>query len=432
MSVSSRAEQAELHLRRGELEASALAWEAAAVETPQGQGTYALAASHAAQAARARLALGQLRRAHTLAQRWLALAPDTDPVASGLLTVVLASIARWRADPAQATALLRGLEDAHASASLQIDVLHERARIALATGSPTGALAFVEAASELADAAGDLARLGETRLLDAEARLVAGAWPAVVAATGSLARQARAAGDPWTEGRALTLLGAALVEQRDYRRAQPTHTAALRLHQQTGHRPGAAASTGGLALCHLGLGAPAQGAQLLNQAIRLCAVLEDPAAEAAWRVQLDRTLVTLERAELRIQELLRFVEVVRALGDEAWEAALLRNLGEACREILDHERALGWYTAALASSERRQDLLGQSLDLTEVGRTLLTLGKPDEARGHLLEALKLPVPPDAPHLALARTALDQVQRRLGAAEPPVSPVQGARSASSIA
>lgn len=389
---------ARAHLAKGELEAAASAFE----QAMQGSASPEEALTACAEAARLRLALGQVKRANALVERALRGLPDTDAGRRRPFLILLSALYRWRGMPDTAQEVLSRAAPAapaNTPGPIEVDALLEQTQILLARGLLQPALALAESASAAARPL-DPPAPAEAALVLAQCQLTLGLLAPAAAAASTLAKRARELGDPYTEGRALTVLGAALVEQRDYRRALPAHTNAVRLHQQSGHRPGFAASMGGLGLCHLGLGAPAQGVQCLNQAIRLCAALEAPAAEAAWRVHLDAALVRLERTELRIQELHRFIEVVRALRDEAWEAALRCELGLCYRDILDHAEAARCFDASLTLSRRRADPHTTCIDLTHLAESLLALGRPDEALTLLNEALELPQ--DPAHLARAK------------------------------
>jgi tetratricopeptide (TPR) repeat protein len=164
----------------------------------------------------------------------------------------------------------------------------------------------------------------ELRLVRSAAALHAGDLPRAAALAGAAARSAHQVGDACAEARAWTLAGRALLDARDYARAQAAHTAGLALHRALGCLPGVAASLGGLGLCDLatGHGVAARGAQRLTQAATLAAELADDRAEAAWRTHLDHALAILGRTEQRTAELRRFREVVRRLGDLNWEGSL--------------------------------------------------------------------------------------------------------------
>lgn len=232
--------------------------------------------------------------------------------------------------------------------------------------------------------------IGRDALARGDAR---GALPALQRAL----KSARASGDPLAEAWALTELGRACVEVRLYPKARALHETALRLHTRADDRPGAAASLGGLGLCYLGTGAPADGVRRLNQAIVLCAELGDLAAESAWRAHLDGALVLLEREEHRIVELRRWIEVARQLGDAGLQAALHCELGNSLRSVRDPTAALVAYGSALALSETRGDPGAQAIDHANLGRAHRELGDEASAREAFRRALEL-CPADRPAL----------------------------------
>lgn len=216
------------------------------------------------------------------------------------------------------------------------------ATVALHHGDPAPALALPPGAVE-------------HDLLRAEALLAAGDLRRAAAHAQSLVKRARALQQPVDEARALTLLGRALVDLRDYRSGRVAHEAALALHRISGDLGGVAASTGGLGLCAMGTGSLARGTQLLLQAITACADSEAWAAEAAWRAHLDDALVLLEREEMRADQLVRYVEVVRLLGDAARERTLLQTLAVTRRAVNDRPGAVEAWEALARAHERAGD-----------------------------------------------------------------------------
>ncbi|MCA9560926.1 MAG: hypothetical protein KC583_20400, partial [Myxococcales bacterium] len=164
-----------------------------------------------------------------------------------------------------------------------------------------------------------------------------------------------------------------------------------------------------LGLCKLGTGGTADAVPLLTRAIDGCRATGDLPAEAAWRAHLDHALVLLQRTEWRARELRRFVEVVRALGDEAGTASLLCELGNTLREVRDLEGSAAAHAASLAISEARGDAHAASIDHANLGWTALAADDLDAAHAAFRRALELAAP-DAPHrpaVAEILTRLDQ-------------------------
>jgi tetratricopeptide (TPR) repeat protein len=310
--------------RQGRLGAAARAWAAAGD------------AVGLARAARLHARLGRLDLAAAALDRARALGPDTDDV-----RLATAALALHRGRPADAEAAA-GAVAPDAAPDVRADALGLLAEAAEARGR------LDEAQRLLADAApagADARRAVRLRV----ARLLVGTGdPGAVRAVQALVADARAAGDAPTEADALTALGRALVDRRDYARAWPAHQGALALHGRTGDRLGAAASLGGLGLCRLGTRAVAEAASHLQRAVSLCAEAGAPAAEAAWRTHLDEVLVLLDRAEWRARELERFVAIVRELDDPVRLVRLLRALGDVHTELLRPDRAEPWYAEAAA------------------------------------------------------------------------------------
>lgn len=126
----------------------------------------------------------------------------------------------------------------------------------------------------------------------------------------------------------MSMLGRAYVELRDYPRARAAYATALLAHQAARDVEGTILCLGGLGLCALGLGAPADAAQHLQQAIALCERSRNAPAELAWHPHLDAALAQLHRGALRIPRLTRWVALLDAAGQTSAAAEITVRLAE--------------------------------------------------------------------------------------------------------
>jgi len=278
-----------------------------------------------------------------------------------------------------------------------------------AEGAPDLPLLTARARSFAGDAVGARAALsGATgvgaSLARAEVELRDGRWIEARAAAQAALKAARAAQDPAGTADAMTLLGNALVELRDYDRARPFLDAALAAHQAASCAPGSRECLGGQGLIAFGTGLPALAGQKLTLAVTLAAEGDALAAEARWRAHLDDVIVHLQREEWRIRELERYIEVCGRLGDTTREAALWCELGNTLRRLKRAPEAVPALERALALSRAAEDAPTQSVDLANLGQALIEAGDPVAAAARLQEALTLG-PTDAPHLAVAAATL---------------------------
>lgn len=378
---------------------------AAQEERTAAQGPPADRVAAMVRAARLRIQSGHTARAAKLLEAARAHAQGLDdPMLAAHVTAALGRLYAVQARPGTAADLLAQAvatwRDAGASAPL-VQALVDLADVWFGQGRTDAALALLTEATQLASTPAQQRAITLTRALEQ----VRQGDVRVVSTLQRLARDAKEDGDTLLEGQALTALGRALVDQRDYLRGRAAHQAALPLHAATGHRAGAAASLGGLGLCRLGADAPADAVQLLTQAVKRCAETHDLAAEAAWRTYLDDALVRLDRSEWRARELERFIEVTRQLGDEAWTASLCSALGSTWHDVRDGRAAQTWHTRALAISEARQDTSAMAVDHANLGLAALLLGDPGQAAQALATARALDA--EAPVVATLEAALSR-------------------------
>lgn len=323
----------------------------------------------------------QLRTGQTRAA--LAALRDSDgPEAAALRAAALT-------DLGNGLAALQALEHAEGAAELPFVLARARSLVGDAAGARAALSGTTGAACLLASAE---VELRDGRCVDARA-----------AAQAAL-KAARAAQDAAATADAMTLLGNALVELRDYDRARPFLDAALAAHQAAGCAPGSRECLGAQGLIAFGTGLPALAGQKLTQAVTLASEGDALAAEARWRAHLDDVIVHLQREEWRVRELERYLEVCARLGDKTREAALWCELGNTLRRLKRAPAAIAALERALALSREAGDAATQSVDLANLGQALLEAGDPDAAAAQLREALTLG-PTDAPHLAVAAATL---------------------------
>jgi tetratricopeptide (TPR) repeat protein len=376
---------------QGALRAAATAWSRAAKAASRADDR----ANCVIAAARCVLWMGQASRAIEMAESVLSHMPDHTGPARALIARAQTFTGDFAA--ARTATLAAATELGEDDGAAWLDIAHAQATL----GDPDACVrALAKASAGTAPASRrDVTLCRYALRLDASA----------IQSLQRLAAIARRDGAVLVQAQAMTLLGRAHVELRDYTRGRAMHGAALSMHRSCGHMPGVIASLGGLGLCALGTAATAQGIQHLNQAIQLARELHALPAEGAWRVHLDEALVILDRGEWRVKELTRFIEVVHQLDDAAWEASLWCALGHTQREVRDHEAALAAYRHALEISEARSDDQAASIDLASIGLCHQALGRSIEALDAFDRAIARAPFADAPHVIEALAARDALR-----------------------
>lgn len=343
--------------------------------------------------ARCHTALGQRALAAEAADRAVDRGQDAADPDAGSPAVLAFVATTWRGVGSAHTArqlAVRALTWARAAEhpATEVDALVELALAHLDGAGPAAvAPALLDEALDLARTHRLPARHWEARFARALATLVVQGPHAALPGLRRIATQAQKGSLRHVEAQALTALGRAHVELRDYDAGFTAHTAALERHRATGHRPGTAASLAGLGLCAMGTGDPAWGAQRLTQAIAMFTEVGNKAAEAAWRAHLDDALVLLQRSERRLSELERFIAVVTELGDTAWAAELHRRRGLVFLEVSDTDRALQALDQGLALARTLDDPVLQADSHAARAQVLLHLERFEQAAAALTTAL---------------------------------------------
>lgn len=366
---------------RGALVDAVVAWRNLAVVGDAGVAARALG-----RAARLLLVIGRRGRAEASLQAAERAARAAGAVALERLGGVRAAFLLHAGDAAGAIVLARAALAA-ASPDERVDALLDLSRALVDAGRSDEALAVLDDASRAC--AGSSVSALQVQVGDGVARIARGDVDEAARRLSGVPAAAAREGLFGVQADALTALGRCAVDQRDYARARSLHEAALALHTRHGNRPGVVASLGGLGLCRLGTRLEAEGASYLQRAIRLCAELDAPAVESAWRAHLDAALVLLDRAEWRAIELRRWLEVVRRVRDAKQEAVLLRALAGTLHEVRRDDDALVTWHEARTASAALGDTAGQVDALRGVARTLARLGRADEATAYEAEAQAL-------------------------------------------
>ena len=199
---------------------------------------------------------------------------------------------------------------------------------------------------------------------------------------------ARAAGDQLAEAVSLTDLGQVLQATGDFEAAIAGHRQALAIFRTVGSRFDEAD-----ALCQLGFAAWSTGdfavaRSLSQEALELFRSLGDKLGQT-WALAglslVEQTAGNYAAAAASLGQALR---LDRDLGSRHGEVKTLNRLGELSTAAGDYEQARGHHGQALAIARDLGAAAEEATALAGIGRSLLP-GRPDEAAGHLRQALAI-------------------------------------------
>ncbi|MBN1420303.1 MAG: CHAT domain-containing protein, partial [Planctomycetes bacterium] len=276
------------------------------------------------------------------------------------------------------------------------DVLRAKGDANGARASYEGALAALDGEASAADAeraaaaervrANILADLGSLR---AERGDLRGAHRAFLHA----ARAARGLGDADEIARALANLGNLALRQGNAPRALAEFRLALQAHRE-GKRRDPSREAVFLEDVGLALGEIGEREQALASYRKALDVLAGAEGREADRARARNGLKVAallrdgDRARAREQcESAR--EILERIGDRGLLAAAVNNLGNLRADAGEHEEAVALFRRSLALRDPAADPLGRAICLSNLGESLLELGRRDEARAAVDEALGL-------------------------------------------
>ncbi|WP_245563539.1 AfsR/SARP family transcriptional regulator [Longispora albida] len=179
--------------------------------------------------------------------------------------------------------------------------------------------------------------------------------------------------------------GQFLLESHRFAEAVGPFERAIEIRKASGNEALAVAQSS-LGLAHLATGDLEQASAHLEDAMRTYEQ-EGNGPGSAYALEI-LAIIAQRREDIPAARgyLERALVMARESGQTRREGSVLHTLGEISRQEGDFEAALGWFGAALPIRRQVGDSGREALDLQYIGEAHLRLGRPAEAREHLLLA----------------------------------------------
>lgn len=351
--------------------------------------------------AQVRSALGELTRAHLLAQRTPGRFSFHD-----LLSAYAGAQATEVDSEAERAAALHRLLDHHLHTAYQAALLLNPMRdtITLAPAAPgvvaerfedyRQAWAWFE--REFPALRAVIARAEETRsdshawqipwtlanFLDRQGR-----WHDWIVVQRTALVAAERSGDRGARAHAHRALGQACTLLRSFADAEHHLRCALELERQVGNRPGQAGVHRALALMRDAQGRHADALRDGEQALELYRELDHVAGQAGALNQIGWYHCQLGHHRQALEYCEQALALHRKLGDRTGEASTLDSLGYARHHLGDHQGAVTAYREALGAYRELGDRFEEAATLSRLSDTHRAVGDDDSARQVLRDAL---------------------------------------------
>jgi DNA-binding SARP family transcriptional activator/tetratricopeptide (TPR) repeat protein len=339
------------------------------------------AASRFVLAGRRALAMSALEEARAALRRGLELATDPQVRADGFMELI--EVSRRRADPAERSAALTGLDEA-------VDRLGDaeyRRKAALLRVQFSAVESDAHAAEQARDRLRTLAADGGARwraallIEDARAAFVRdGTGPACAVAEAAL-EAAREAGDPSAIAHALVLVAQAGIDREDFDGSLQLLEEAQEMAFRAGDGAVELQTLVAAHRCALEGNRVERCAAIGERWLERARALGDRELEALARVRHARTLVILRRDVRRALDDIRSPTILEEIHSRHGVARVQTNRGIVFSEVGDFPQAAVCFEEAARDFEALGNVVGQALSLSNLALERCYAGEPD--RGHL-------------------------------------------------